>query len=173
MDWCQFISFMLLLVYVYFIYVWTGVTLYCLRLHWCQFVSSTFGVVSVYIIYVWTGVTLYCLCLYWHQLIPSTYGLVSVYTFYAYSGISLHRRHLVDVSLHRLRLIWFLFKMSKFGLVSNDIGYFCIGHMLHINREIIVLTYFSAMSKLVALLVQLVFVIVHLLTQHNLKVHSD
>jgi hypothetical protein len=132
-----------------------------------------FVLVYVYFIYVWTGVTFYCLRLHWCQLIPSTYGLVSVYTFYVYSGISLHRRHLVDVSLHRLRLIWFLFKTSKFALVSNDIGYFCIGHMLHINHEIIVLTYFSAMSKIVALLVQLVFVIVHLLTQHNLKLHSD
>ena len=132
-----------------------------------------FEFVSVYIVYVWIGVSLHHLRLDWCQLIPSTYGLVSVYTFYAYSGISLHRRHLVDVSLHRLRLIWFLFKTSKFALVSNDIGYFCIGHMLHINHEIIVLTYFSAMSKIVALLVQLVFVIVHLLTQHNLKLHSD
>jgi hypothetical protein len=50
-------------------------------------------------------------------------------------------------------------------------GYFWIGHMLHINREIIVLTHLPAMSKIVALLVQLVFVNVHLLTQHNLQLY--
>ena len=169
---------------VYIIYVWNSVSLYRLRLNWCQFALSTFGLVvfniiyclywclsisftlgvmSVYFIYVWISVSLYCLRLHWCQLIPSTSGLGSINIIYAWTG----------VSLHHVRLHWYQFVTSTFGWCQTISVTFCIGHMLHINREIIVLTHFPAMSKIVALLVQLVFVIVHLLTQHNLKLHSD